>query len=77
MPLILVGDFGGGGAFLSSGVLAALREAAVTGVGQTVDAAIVDGATHMLSVIRAMPNAGRWTDERGANFLDGSAPYYS
>lgn len=77
VPLNLVGDFGGGGAFLAIGVLAALREAAVTGAGQTVDAAIVDGATHLLSVIHAMLNVGRWTDERGANFLDGSAPYYS
>jgi alpha-methylacyl-CoA racemase len=43
-PLNLVGDFGGGALFLAMGVLAALLEAARSGCGQVVDAAMVDGA---------------------------------
>src|SRR5690606_4186692 len=43
-PLNLVGDFGGGGAFLVIGLLAALVEARQSGVGQVVDAAMADGA---------------------------------
>src|SRR5262249_41549688 len=41
-PLNLVGDFGGGGMLLLSGVLAALLETARSGKGQVVDAAMVD-----------------------------------
>src|SRR3954463_9977151 len=43
IPLNLLGDFGGGGMFLVTGVLAALLEARSSGKGQVVDAAIVDG----------------------------------
>ena len=43
-PLNLVGDFGGGGMLLAFGMVAALLEAARSGQGQVVDAAMVDGA---------------------------------
>ena len=43
-PLNLVGDFGGGGMLLAFGMVAALLEAARSGEGQVVDAAMVDGA---------------------------------
>src|SRR5690349_9868502 len=42
-PLNLVGDFGGGGMFLLVGLLAGLLEAARSGQGQVVDAAMTDG----------------------------------
>jgi alpha-methylacyl-CoA racemase len=42
--LALVGDFGGGGMLLAMGVCAALVERSVSGKGQVVDAAPVDGA---------------------------------
>lgn len=77
IPLNLVGDFGGGGMFLIVGVLAALHEARATGRGQVVDAAIVDGVTHLTSVIHALANAGRWEDSRASNTLDGGAPFYA
>ncbi|MFE9322329.1 CaiB/BaiF CoA transferase family protein [Nocardia sp. NPDC052278] len=77
VPLNLVGDFGGGGMYLVVGVLAALRVAERTGMGQVVDAAIVDGAAHLLTGIHAFLNAGAWSDRRGANMLDGGAPYYA
>jgi alpha-methylacyl-CoA racemase len=77
IPINLVGDFGGGGTYMVMGVLAALLESRTTGRGRVVDAAIVDGAVHLLTVIHALINAGAWVDERGANMLDGGAPYYS
>lgn len=77
VPLNLVGDLGGGGSFMVIGVFAALHEVAATGLGQVIDAAIVDGSTHLLSVVHSLMNAGRWIDERGMNLLDGGAPYYS
>jgi alpha-methylacyl-CoA racemase len=77
IPLNLVGDFGGGGTYLVMGVLAALWEASRTGRGRVVDAAIVDGAAHLLSGTHAMLNSGTWRDQRGVNMLDGGAPYYA
>src|SRR6201997_3367504 len=50
-PLNLVGDFGGGGMLLLSGVLAALLEAGHSGRGQVVDAAMVDGAVAQLAML--------------------------
>jgi alpha-methylacyl-CoA racemase len=76
IPLNLVGDFGAGGTYLVIGALAALQEVHRTGVGQVVDAAIVDGTLHLLTAIHALLGVGAWTDERGANMLDGGAPYY-
>ncbi|MGH3366240.1 MAG: CaiB/BaiF CoA transferase family protein [Nocardioidaceae bacterium] len=76
VPLNLVGDFGGGGMYLVTGILAALLEARTSGVGQAVDAAIVDGAAHLSSMIVGMRAAGAWTDERGTNLLDSGAPFY-
>ncbi|AYN30561.1 acyl-CoA transferase/carnitine dehydratase [Streptomyces albus] len=77
IPLNLVGDFGGGGAYLVIGVLAALREAALTGQGRTVDAAIVDGTAHLLAGTFGFLAAEAWTDARGANLLDGGTPFYA
>ncbi|OPX12403.1 CaiB/BaiF CoA-transferase family protein [Mycobacterium sp. AT1] len=77
IPLNVVGDFGGGGTYLVMGVLAALWEAGRTGSGRIVDAAIVDGAAHLMSGTHAMLNTGTWRDERGVNMLDGGAPYYA
>nr|WP_257573736.1 CaiB/BaiF CoA-transferase family protein [Streptomyces sp. JJ66] len=75
-PLNLLGDFAGGGMFLVAGVLAALLERTRTGLGQVVDAAIVDGTGALLGMLTAMAAAGQWRPERGANLLDGGAPFY-
>ncbi|MGN6577484.1 MAG: CaiB/BaiF CoA transferase family protein [Nocardioides sp.] len=75
-PTNLVGDFGGGSTYLVIGVLAALLEARVSGEGQVVDAAIVDGTAHLSAMFASML-AGGWTQERrAANLLDGGAPFY-
>jgi alpha-methylacyl-CoA racemase len=75
-PLNLVGDFGGGSMFLLVGILAALWERQSSGKGQVIDAAMIDGSSVLVQMMWAMRAAGMWTDERGANLLDGGAPYY-
>ncbi|ABF12384.1 CaiB/BaiF CoA transferase family protein [Cupriavidus metallidurans] len=76
IPLNLVGDFGGGGMFLAFGVVCALLEAQTSGLGQVVDAAMVDGAAAMMAYMCAARASGRWSDQRGENVLDGAAPWY-
>ena len=76
-PLNLVGDMGGGGAYLVIGLLAAMLEASKSGQGQVVDAAMVDGAASQMTSIWGFRAAGEWRDERGANILDGGAPFYT
>src|SRR4051812_2992924 len=76
VPANLVGDYAGGSLYLVVGILAALHHARATGTGQTVDAAIVDGAAHLAAVIHGMLAAGRWQDQRAANLLDGGCPFY-
>ncbi|MEC4017492.1 CaiB/BaiF CoA transferase family protein [Streptomyces sp. H27-D2] len=76
LPANLMGDFAGGSLYLVIGVLAALQHARTAGAGQVVDAAIVDGTAHLSSLIHGMMAAGGWQDQRGANLLDGGAPFY-
>jgi alpha-methylacyl-CoA racemase len=75
-PLNLVGDFGGGGMLLAFGIACALFEAQRSGKGQVVDAAMIDGASLLTTMIWGMQAAGRWSDERGTNVLDSGAPWY-
>ena len=75
-PSNLVGDFGGGSTYLVIGILAALLEARVSGEGQVVDAAIVDGTAHLNAMTAAFAASGGYKEERGANLLDGGVPYY-
>ncbi len=75
-PLNLVGDFGGGAMFLAFGIVCALLEARHSGVGQVVDAAVVDGTTALLGLVSGLRAQGLWTDERGSNLLDTGAPWY-
>lgn len=76
-PLNLLGDFGGGGLLLAFGVLAALWERQSSGRGQVVDAAMVDGAALLATMIHEMKASGTWGEARGANLLDGGAPFYA
>jgi len=75
-PLNLLGDFGGGGVLLAFGIACGLVEARRSGQGQVVDAAIVDGAALLTTSIHEMVTLGLWEERRGANLLDGGAPYY-
>jgi len=75
-PLNLVGDFGGGGMYLAFGMVCALLEAAKSGRGQVVDAAIVDGTAHLMAMMYSMQANGLWADRRMSNMLDGGAHFY-
>jgi alpha-methylacyl-CoA racemase len=76
VPLNLLGDFGGGGLLLAFGIACALVEAAGSGRGQVVDAAMTDGASLLASMIYGFKAGGGWSNERNANTLDGAAHYY-
>lgn len=76
-PLNFLADFGGGGAFLAVGVLAALVERATSGEGQVVDAAMVDGTASLTALFHGLLEMGAWTTDRQANLLDGAAPFYT
>jgi alpha-methylacyl-CoA racemase len=76
VPLNLTADFGGGGLYLAMGLLAAMLEAGKSGEGQVVDAAMVDGAASLMTMFYGLRAGGMWSDERGANILDGGAPFY-
>ena len=75
IPLNLVGDFAGA-LYLVTGLLAALHESQTSGQGQVVDAAMVDGAAHLMTAFYGLLGQGAWRDERGVNLLDGGAPFY-
>ena len=76
-PLNLVGDYGGGALYLAFGILAAIYERSRSGQGQVVDAAMVDGASSLMSIFFGMAASGAWNvNERAANLLDGGAPFY-
>lgn len=75
-PLNMVADYGGGTMFLIFGILSAVIERGVSGKGQVVDAAMVDGVPAMMGLIHGMLAEGFWTQHRGANWLDGGAHFY-
>lgn len=75
-PLNLVGDMGGGGTFLVIGILAALLERQRSGLGQVIDAAILDGVASQLSFVLGLRGAGQGSAPRGRNLLDGGLPFY-
>jgi alpha-methylacyl-CoA racemase len=75
-PLNLVGDFGGGGMFMAFGVACALFECSRSGQGQVVDAAMIDGASLLMTMMFGMQELGFWKEERGTNILDTGAHFY-
>lgn len=76
-PLNLVGDFGGGGMLLAFGVVSAVLDAKETGLGQVVDAAMVDGSALLSTMQHGMMAAGQWHTQRQTNLFDGSTPFYA
>jgi alpha-methylacyl-CoA racemase len=75
-PSNLVGDFGGGSTYLVIGILAALLEARLSGEGQVVDAAIVDGTAHLNAMATGFLAGGHYREQRAGNLLDGGVPFY-
>lgn len=76
-PLNLVGDMGGGALYLALGIVCGIFEARQSGLGQVVDAAMVDGSASLMTLMYGLRAAGQWTDDRGDNRLDSGAPWYS
>src|SRR6185295_7975907 len=67
-PLNMVGDFGGGGMFLAFGVVCALLESQRSGLGQVVDAAMVDGSAVLMSMFWSFKSIGLFDEkQRGTN----------
>jgi alpha-methylacyl-CoA racemase len=70
-PLVLAGDFGGGGTYLALGMMAAIFEARRSGRGQVVDAAMVDGSANLMAYMYGGMAGGVWRNQREANNVDG------
>jgi len=75
-PLNLIGDYGGGGMLLAFGVVCAILEARTSGVGQVVDAAMVEGSAVLSTLIHALRYIQLWNDQPGTNLLDSGAHFY-
>jgi alpha-methylacyl-CoA racemase len=75
-PLNLLGDYGGGGMLMAFGLVCGILEARSSGRGQVVDAAMVDGAALLSTIVHAMRESGEWSDEPGTNLLDSGAHFY-
>ncbi|KPM54404.1 carnitine dehydratase [Frankia sp. R43] len=77
IPLNLLGDYAGGGMMLAFGLVCALLEARGSGRGQVVDAAMVDGASLLMTLVHGRRLMGTWNDARGSNYVDSGAPFYN
>ncbi|XP_050184913.1 alpha-methylacyl-CoA racemase [Myiozetetes cayanensis] len=75
-PINLLADFAGGGVMCALGIVIALYERATSGRGQIIDASMVEGVAYLSSFLWKSRNIGIWTGPRGANLLDGGAPFY-
>ncbi len=76
-PINMVGDFGGGGMMLAFGVVCGVLEAQRSGAGQVIDAAMIDGAATLMTMIWTMHHTGMHdVSRRGVNLLDTGAHFY-
>jgi alpha-methylacyl-CoA racemase len=75
-PLNLLGDYGGGGMMLALGVVSAVLHARSTGQGQVVDAAMVEGASLLATLVHGLRGSGLWPGQQGTNMLDSGAHFY-
>lgn len=76
IPLNVVGDYAGGSLYMAIGLLSGILEARQSGKGQVVDAAIVDGASHLATTFFGMVAAGIWREGRGTNISDSGSHFY-
>ena len=77
-PVNLLGDFGGGGLLLAFGIVCGIVEASRSGVGQVIDAAMVDGAAVLAGAVHGLREGnefGPW-GARGTNLIDTGAWFY-
>ena len=62
--------------FVLLGIVSALYEREHSGRGQVIDAAMVDGAASLMTMIWSFKHMGMWSDERGTNLLDTGSHFY-
>lgn len=74
-PLNHLGDFAGGGMLLALGVLSAVYESSRSGFGQVVDAAMIDGAALLNTMLYGSLASGMWPGPRGTNIIDSGAHF--
>lgn len=75
-PLNMLADFGGGGMLLAVGICAALLHVTRTGVGQVVDAAMVDGSALLMTMIHGFMATDQWVDGADNNKPPSTAPHF-
>jgi alpha-methylacyl-CoA racemase len=75
-PQNLLADFAGGGLTCALGVVMALYSRTITGRGEVIDAAMLDGTIYLSSFIYQCFNTGLLTSQRGENLLDSGAFFY-
>lgn len=75
-PANLLGDFGGGGLVCFLGIVMAVLQRKQSGMGQVVEANMVDGAAYLGVMPRFARKTPMWDRPRGENLLDGGCPYY-
>jgi alpha-methylacyl-CoA racemase len=76
-PLNLVGDYAGGSLFLVFGMACALFEARSSGLGQVVDAAMVDGVAALMSMWWGYSQIGRFDEaNKGTHHFDTGAHFF-
>ena len=83
-PANLRADYAGGGLTGAFGILAALFEREKSGLGQVIDANLLEGTAYVSTALFATRDPNRilssilWPnrDSRSSNLLDGGAPYY-
>ncbi|KAF4989088.1 hypothetical protein FDECE_14813 [Fusarium decemcellulare] len=76
-PMNLLGDFAGGGLVCFLGIILSLFSRTKTGLGQLVEANMVDGSAFIATSPRLNMKTSLWDGERGTNLLDGGCPYYA
>ncbi|KAL0130782.1 hypothetical protein PUN28_002417 [Cardiocondyla obscurior] len=75
-PVNLAADFGGGGLMCALGIILALYERTKSGVGQIIDASMVEGTAYLGSWLFRSQKMGLWGNPRGKNILDTGSHFY-
>ena len=75
-PINLLGDYAGGGLVAALGIVSAMLVSRTRGVGQVIDAAMIDGVSLLTAKLQGLRAAGLFSDEPGTNWLDSGAPFY-
>ncbi len=75
-PCNILGDFAGGGMLCALGIMLALFERERSGRGQVVDAAMVEGASNLITLFYGLLGNKLMSLDVGTNLLDSGAPFY-